>query len=95
MSEDPAARRVVTPADVIRLAELLDRFESADDPESESAKTAEGQYESGIRELFCACVEPYYSAVTFAQFRGHMRWRCREYLALQARKPSALPPRKD
>ena len=85
MSEDPAARRVVTPADIYRL-ELLDRFESADDPESEAALAAERQFEAVVSDLFAECVKPYYSTVTFGQFRGHVRWRCREYLAAQARR---------
>jgi len=91
MSESPAARRLVTPADIIDLAELLDRFVSADDPESATAKAAERDYEAGVARLFEACVKPYYSGVTFNQFRGHVRWRCREYLALQARKPPSPP----
>jgi len=92
MPEDPAARRVVTPADIHRLADLLDTFESADDPESEPAQAAEREFEAGVNELFARCVKPYYAAVTLAQFRGHVRWRCREYLAVQARKPAAPPP---
>ncbi len=91
MSEDAAARRLVTPADILRLAEMLDRFDSADDPESEQAKVAERQFEAGVGELFANSVKPYYSTVTFAQFRGHVRWRCREYLALQARQPHTPP----
>jgi hypothetical protein len=95
MSEDTPPRRTITPADIARLAELLDKFESADDPESELATTAESQYKLAVDELFAECVKSYYTTVTFAQFRGHMHWRCREYLSLQARRPPALPPPTD
>jgi len=91
MPEDAAARRVVTPADIVRLAEFLDRFESADDPESEAAKAGERQFDAGVALLFAECVKPFYSMVTLAQFRGHVRWRCRECLALQARRPPTPP----
>ncbi len=91
MPEDAATRRRVTPADIIRLAELLDRFESADDPESEAARAGERQFDAGVAELFAECVRPYYTTVTFAQFRGHVRWRCRECLALQAHRPPTPP----
>ena len=92
MPEDPAARRIVTPADIVRLAELLDRFENADDPESGDARRAELEFASLVTQLFAECVAPSYASVTLAQFRGHDRWRCREYLTLQARKPPTLPP---
>ena len=92
MPEDAAARRTVTTVDIIRLADFLDRFESADDPASDAARNAEKQFEAGVVALFAECVKPYYSVVTFIQFRGHIRWRCREYLALQSRKPLAPPP---
>ena len=91
MSEDSAARRLVTPADILGLAELLDRFVSADDPESAPAKAAERDYEAGVCRLFETCIRPYYSSITLNQFRGHVRWRCRQYLALQARTPP-IPP---
>jgi len=91
MSEDPAARRLVTPTDIIGLAELLDRFVSADDPESAPAKAAEREYEAAVVSLFDTCVKPYYSSITLHQFRGHVRWRCRQFLALQARKPPTKP----
>lgn len=89
MSENPAPRRLVTPADIVSLAELLDRFVSADDPGSACAEAAERDYESGVARLFEACVKPYYASVSLSQFRGHVRWRCRQYLALHARKPPA------
>ena len=91
MPEDPASRRSVTTDDVVRLAELLDRFENADDPESQAAKRAEREFEALIIELFNECVKPFYAAVTYIQFRGHVRWRCREYLAFQARRPPSPP----
>ena len=93
MSEDPATRRSVTPDDIVRLAELLDRFENADDPGSEVARRAEAEFEVLARELFDQFVKPFFSAVTYTQFRGHVRWRCREYLTLQARKPPSPPQR--
>jgi len=92
MPENTPPRRTVASADIVRLAELLDKFESADDPESEACKTAELQFERGLSELFEQCVKPYYALVSFAQFRGHVRWRCREYLSLQARRPPTIPP---
>lgn len=91
MSEDSAARRTVTPAEIRRLGDLLDRFESADDPESGAAKAAEEEYFQTVHDLVEQCVKPYYESVTLEQFRGHVRWRCREYLAIQTRKPPTPP----
>jgi len=45
MPEDAAARRFVTPADIARLAELLDRFEHALDPEAQAGRQAELDFE--------------------------------------------------
>jgi hypothetical protein len=43
------------------LAELYDRFQYADDPDSTECREAEIEYTKQIRELFEQCVEPYYS----------------------------------
>ena len=85
MSESPAARRLVTPADIIDLADFL-TASSVPMIQSPLRPKPPSDYEAGVARLFEACVKPYYSGVTFNQFRGHVRWRCREYLALQARK---------
>jgi len=87
MPEDAAARRVVTAADIARLAGLLDRFEHALDPEAPATRQAELDFEAGVQELFTACVRPFYATITYPQFRGHVRWHCRAWLAVEACKP--------
>jgi hypothetical protein len=60
-------------------------------PGSARAEAAERDYEAGVARLFEACVKPDYASVSLSQFRGHVRWRCRQYLAIHAHKPHAPP----
>jgi hypothetical protein len=92
MPADPAARRIVTAADLARLSEWLDRFENADDPLSDEAHGAEAQYHALVDELFAGCVRPHHASVTRAQFQSHLRARCKQIIAQQNRKPPALLP---
>ena len=65
MPEPPDARRTVSPDDIARLAELFDRCQYADDPNSVSCKEAEIQFNELVNQLYEECVRPYYETVSF------------------------------
>ena len=90
MSRPSDARRTVSPDDIARLAELFDRFQYADDPNSASCKEAEIQFNGLVSQLYEDCVRPYYASLTFVHFRGEVISECKRSLNRERKKPPSV-----
>lgn len=89
MEEREDAGRPISSGELSRLAELLDWFENALDPNSTGAKEAEDEFNNLVDALFTSLVQPNYPEIKFAAFRAHVRLRCLRFLAKEREKPSS------
>lgn len=87
MPDSPDARRTVSADDIARLADLFDRFQYADDPNSVSCKEAGTQFAELVRRLHEDCVRPYFETVSLSEFRGKITFECKRYLNRERKEP--------
>ena len=92
MPDPPRSRRTI-PVDSIRgLAELLDRFENAEEPNAPESRKAEQEFDTEVERLFVDFVLAQNLRLTFSEFRGHLVLRCKQWLAAERKQPLTLPP---
>ncbi len=89
MEERDDASRSISRANLNRLAELLDQFENALDPDSTSAKEAEAEFNHLVDALFTSVVQQNYPDIKFGAFRAHVRLNCLRFLAKERQKPAS------
>ncbi len=92
MPDDPGARRFVPRDAIARLAEILDRFEHADDPLSPEVQQAERAFDAEVDRLFVEFVVAQDLRLRLSDFRGHVAFRCKQRLIVERKQPPALPP---
>ena len=81
MREDPGPGATISEDEIIRLVNLFQQFEGADDPLSNECREAESSFNSLVEQIYIEKVKTAFDSLTLTQFRSYTRNYCRKRLS--------------